>query len=147
MMLLHTPPQREKGRWYCGPFAYAAITGASFEESRRRINHARGMKENTGITGLSTDTLLAALKQAGKRIQLHYKAVDTLDRKYGHTLNSYLKTLKNDPDHSVLLVLLTDHFVVLQKNTWFIDNHTKHPVGAFMAPGQRKQVKAVYRIK
>jgi len=147
---LHTPPARERGKtWYCGPFAFAAITGNSFVESRARLNRARlnranDRPENRGIRGCSDWTLTCALNSSGYHPSLFYRTPSGgVDRK---NLNQWLKTLSRDDD-SIYLVLLTGHWIVVKGRSVMIDNHTSRPVPVFMGPWQRKTVKKVYVIR
>lgn len=143
-MKLYTPEKREKGkRWYCGPFAFAAITGYTFEDTRAALNSVRGMPANTGVMGTSTGTMLQALRDAGFNPQLVSKYIF---KDLTRTLNQWLKE-QDKADESIYLVEVTDHWIVVQGRSKMIDNHTGHPVAAFAGPWQRKQVKEVYRIR
>jgi len=143
MSRLSTPASREGGkRWYCGPFAFAAITGAGFEEARRKINEARNLPANRGITGVGNRTMIKALRGEGLSIVTDYRRTNS-DTK--HTLNSWLKSMSRH-DRGVYLVEVTGHWITVEGRSLVIDNHTKHPVSAFTAPWQRKQVHVAYQI-
>ena len=143
-MKLHTPQKRESfNRWYCGSFAFSAITGKSFEETRSRINWVRGVRETQGITGLREDVLIEALSKAGYSSQCIYASHKGCED--NKNLNQWLKTLDKN-DNNIYLVIVTGHYVVTQGRQLLIDNHTEYPVQAFMAPWQKKRVKKVWII-
>ena len=142
-MKMHTPdPRPGKRRWYCGPFAFAAITGHDFENTRAYINAAKGRSENTGVMGTSDSEMRRALILAGYDLKLHYKAVGEYSKR---TLNTWMKELNKDDD-SLYLVEVTGHWIVLQGRSKMIDNHTEWPVAAFAGPWQRKQIKQAFRV-
>lgn len=139
-MQLHVPAKREKGRWYCGPFALAAITGMSFEEVRAAINIQKGRSNlNQGILGTSNAQMVNALGDAGyKVIKVFNRADDKL------TFSQWQKQWGIDAS-KVYLIELTGHWVTVQGG-YFIDNHTQHKVHLAYAPWKRKRVKTVYQI-
>jgi len=140
-MELHIPSKRNgRKRWYCGPFAIAAITGCSFEQAREWANLAKGRENlNTGICSMTDGQVRDALGMAG------YTAVishwNRGEKKL--TFKEFLK-LPRGPD-DVHLVSLTDHFVTVQGN-YFIDNHTGHRVLVDYAPWQRKRVRIAWGV-
>lgn len=134
---------REDGkRTYCGPAAYMALTGRSYESARRCINRVRGCKDNTGITGLRMLHLQRALERAGKTV----KKGRVFYRKLGFpTLKQWIDSRSKEERDSVCLVLTSTHFQVVYRNQ-FIDNHTKVPVKVDDAPGKRQRVQSVFYI-
>lgn len=138
---LSIPKQRDKGRWYCGPFAIAAITGESFTEVRAVANRVVKRPDNKGITGMSEWRLCKTLQELGFWTKLNFKWLDNP----GAKKIVFKEWLKKERDNSFYLVVLTGHFVVV-KGDQFIDNHSKHPVHVNFAPWQRKQVYEVYRV-
>lgn len=139
-MKLHTPKQRGKGkRWYCGPFAFAAITGYSFEDTREVLNWNMGRPHNTGICGIENGTMLKALNAEGFK--------PSLREDLSYTRETFAQWLKRFDrlKSAVYLLELTSHYVLVQDD-WFIDNHSKHKVHISQAPWKRKRVLKVWKI-
>lgn len=134
----------EKGRrWYCGPFAFSAITGHRFEETRRRLNMARGKPANRGITGFPVNSLLFALRESG------YKAIEvennnSLPTREQPTFGEWVD-LNGVYPNEVYLVLVTGHYILVDSG-YVLDNHTNHRVHAAYAPHRKKRVKRAWRI-
>ena len=139
---INIPKQREAGkRWYCGPFALAAITGKGFTEVRTLVHTLSGRKITQGITGMSEYRICQALNESGYWTRLAYK---WHNKDYQKKI-TFKEWLRRDRDDSFYLVVLTDHYVVVKGNQ-FIDNHSKHIVGVNYAPWQRKRVLEAYRV-
>lgn len=141
MNKLLNPPARKKGRWYCGPYVMAAITGESFETIRAAINRAKGRPETRGVCGVMPRQLKAAFKELG------WKNFPTYDCKYADgkmTLKAFMKGIKVDDD-SIYVVYITGHYVAVQGDM-FIDTFSTHKVSTAFAPRTGKTVKAVYKM-
>jgi hypothetical protein len=125
-----------KHRWYCGPFAFATLTGCNFESTRRRLNDMANRPLNAGIRGYKTNNLVKALN-AGP-FGLRVTEVPVLGK-------TRFKEFEKIYGEGTFLLELTQHFVLV-KDGLFIDNHTKHWVGIDFAPWKMKLVKRVFRV-
>jgi hypothetical protein len=133
----HIPAKRKKS-WYCGPHAFAVLTGCSFESTRTRLNDMANRRLNAGICGYATDNLVRALKAGpfGLRVTEAYEHMT------GYTV---FKDFEKYYPEGTYLIELTNHFVVVSDG-WFIDNHSKGKVHMAFAPWKRKRVKRVFRV-
>lgn len=139
-MKLHIPTKRPgKKRWYCGPFAIAAITGCSFNQAREWANKAKLRDNpNQGVCAMTDNQVRDALCMAGFTSIIAY-----WPRGDRPTFRDFLKLPR--AEGSILLVSLTDHFVTIQ-DSQFIDNHTEHKVHVNYAPWQRKRVRIAWEV-
>lgn len=141
MNKLMNVPAREKGRWYCGPYVMAAVTGESFETIRTAINHAKGRPPTRGVCSVQPRQLKIAFRDLGWRI------FTTYSHKYEDkmTLKQFMKSIQDDDD-SIYVVYITGHYVAVHKDT-FIDTFSTHKVSTAFAPRAGKTVKEVYRLR
>jgi len=141
MNKLMNVPARKKGRWYCGPYVMAAITGQSFEVIRTAINRAKGRPDTRGVCGVHPRQLKTAFRTLG------WKYFPTYECKYADgkmTLKQFMKSINGDDD-SIYVVYITGHYVAVQGDM-FIDTFSTHKVSTAFAPRTGKTVKAVYKM-
>jgi hypothetical protein len=141
MSKLLNPPAREKGRWYCGPYVMAAVTGESFTEIRRVINRAKGRPSTRGVCSVQPRELKQAFRDFGWRIFTVYHHAEEPKMR----LKEFMHGL--DPDDSTMYVVyITGHYVAVQGGL-FIDTFSKHKVSTAFSPQSGKTVKEVYRLR
>lgn len=141
MNKLMNVPARPKGRWYCGPYVLAAITGESFDTIRAAVNRAKGRPLTRGVCSVMPRHLLTAFRELG------WKHFTSYDCKYADdklTLKNFMKGIRLDDD-SIYVVYITGHYVAVQGGT-FIDTFSTHKVSTAFAPRTGKTVKAVYKM-
>jgi len=134
-------PAREKGRWYCGPYVMAAVTGESFETIRAAINHAKGRPSTRGVCSVRPRHLKHAFMGLGWRTFTTYHHADSPKM----TLKQFMKSIRDDDD-SIYVVYITGHYVAVQGDM-FIDTFSTHKVSTAFAPRAGKTVKEVYRMR
>ena len=139
MNKLMNPPAREKGRWYCGPYVMAAVTGESFETIRAAINRAKGRPDTRGVCSVQPRQLKTAFAELG------WKHFTVYSREYEDklTLKQFMKSITTN---DIYVVWVTGHYVAVQGDM-FIDTFSKHKVGTAYAPRAGKTVKEVYRMR
>ena len=134
-------PARPKGKWYCGPYVMAAITGASFDKIRAAINAAKGRPDTRGVCSVHPRHLKLAFREFG------WKSFTTYHHKYEPKmrLKEFMHGLDpNDPE--LYVVYITGHYVAVQGGL-FIDTFSKHKVSTAFSPQSGKTVKEVYRMR
>lgn len=146
---LRTPVVPTGDKAWCGPFSLMAVTGLSLEAARRHIRKANGWDDNHRIRGLYTNELAAGFRSAGVPIQqqrLLSKDREPIRWKRDYpTFTAWLNNRRGDEIRAMFLVVLTDHFVVVNGNE-FIDTFTLKPVKLDDCPHRRSRVKRVFRI-
>ena len=142
-MKLHIPKKISPGkRWYCGPHAFAVITGNDFETTRWKLNTENGRAPTAGIRGYPTHNLCLALKREGYRVSKQFFKPRPGSRV---KFKEWIKNYHPDTDAFYLLEL-TQHFVVV-KGGLFIDNHSGHAVSTVLCPHLQKNVKQVFEVR
>ena len=141
MNKLFNPPSREKGRWYCGPYVVAAITGESFDVIRTAINRAKGRPDTRGVCSVQPWQLKQAFKDLGWKISTMYHHAESPKMR----LKAFMKSIPEDDD-SLYVVYITGHYVAVQ-GSMFIDTFSKHKVNTAFSPQAGKTVKEVYRLR
>ena len=131
---LHVPASGN--RWYCGPHAFATLTGCNFKSTRTRLNDMSNRPLNAGIRGYATNDLVSALRSGPFGLR-----VNEMHNRGKITFKDFEKTYPE----GTYLIELTMHFVIVSDG-WFIDNHSKGWVHMAFAPWKRKRVKRVFRI-
>jgi len=140
MNKLFNPPSREKGRWYCGPYVVAAVTGESFDVIRTALNRAKGRPVSRGVCSVQTQELRKAFKELGWDSTVTYHHVENPKMR----LKDFMKSLDPD-DTDSYVVYITGHYVAVQGDI-FIDTYSKHKVSTVYSPQAGKTVKQVYRM-
>ena len=133
----------KKIKW-CGPVALAMITGRTLKFCHNKLARLEG-KEPRYLKGVRTNSMLAALREMGFRT----KWVDTrpvcatsgLPAWHSKmTLRKYIEEVQTtDPFRGVMLVNVTEHFVVINKGM-VADNHITVPVPVREHPAWRKKI-------
>lgn len=141
MSKLLNPPAREKGKWYCGPYVMAAVTGADFNTIRSVINVAKLRPLTRGVCSVQPWELRKAFLQLGWRTFTTYHHAESPKMR----LKEFMHGL--DPDDSeIYVVYITGHYVAVQGGL-FIDTFSKHKVSTAFSPQSGKTVKEVYRLR
>ncbi len=141
MNKLFNPPSREKGRWYCGPYVVAAVTGESFDVIRTALNRAKGRPVSRGVCSVQTQELRKAFKELGWNSTVTYHHAENPKMR----LKQFMKSIREDDD-SLYVVYITGHYVAVQ-GSMFIDTFSKHKVNTAFSPQAGKTVKEVYRLR
>jgi len=141
MNKLFNPPSREKGRWYCGPYVVAAVTGESFDVIRSALNRAKGRPDTRGVCSVQTQELRKAFKELGWNSTVTYHHAENSKMR----LKQFMKSIREDDD-SLYVVYITGHYVAVQ-GSMFIDTFSKHKVNTAFSPQAGKTVKEVYRLR
>lgn len=133
---------------YCGAFSLMAVTGKSLAAARKNIREANSWSSSHRIRGLYTHELVASFRQCGIKIE-RQRLGHRRDYKIGQpvrpTLTEWLNNRPAELKRSMCLVVLTDHFVMVNGNQ-FIDTYTKVPVKCDDAPHRRARVLEVWKI-
>lgn len=142
-------PRTNNRRFYCGPFAICAITGAEHDEVRAKINAERQRRPNTPVTGTFPGELRSVLRTYGYLLDQEWDFRSAYDRSdFGGkapTFAAWLRQRKGDSLKTLYFVQLNGHYVVV-KGRKMIDNHTKTPVFIRQAPHRRRRVVQVWEV-
>lgn len=144
MNKLH-PAKRADGstQMYCGPFAICTVTGENYERVRAVVNMYRWKKSNASICGMYCSDLEDTLRYFGR---LKGFTVNNVKVSTNPTLAKFLKERPPELINKVVVISLTNHFVVV-KGRKFVDNHVKTPVFIRQAPFRRARVKQYWIIE
>ena len=134
-------PAREKGKWYCGPYVMAAVTGESFNTIRTAINRAKRRPDTRGVCSVRPRELKNAFMGLGWRTVTTYHHAESPKMR----LKEFMKSIRDDDD-SIYVVYITGHYVAVQ-GQMFIDTFSKHKVNTTFSPQAGKTVKEVYRLR
>ncbi len=141
MNKLMNVPARPKGKWYCGPYVMAAVTGESFDTIRTEINRAKGRPDTRGVCSVQPWQLRKAFRELGWTSFTTYHHGESPKMR----LKEFMKSIPHD-DTTIYVVYITGHYVAVQ-GSMFIDTFSKHKVSTAFSPQAGKTVKEVYRMR
>lgn len=120
---------------FCGPAVLSILTGKSTDECANVISRISGSYKVTGVQ-------LNHLLEAASKLGFTQESI-TPKRSLFSTIISIV-----DRD-GMYIVTLPNHFVVLEiknKEVFFCDNHTKHPIKAASSARLGQEVIAIHRV-